>query len=146
LLAASKQRSDNTRIAPPVDHSHDPQRVFIRGVGDEVIPNWQEPERSLRQVLPGMTKLRKTNGGPNGIQNFFNDTTGGAGILRTNILPDLVELELRFWMKRETSHRSQSTLASRCDFFREVGFDSIARNQLDLAGFDFVVAAAQRFA
>ena len=68
LLSASEDRRHNAGVASSMHHSHNPQRLFVRCVGDRIFTYPDEAQRSRSQVQASVALTRKRNQGLNGVE------------------------------------------------------------------------------
>ena len=76
-----------------MDHGHNPQRLFIRCVGNQVIPFVRETQRALCQVRTAIASMGKRNQLFDGLQNIRNHPVGGGGVVVRDELPNVLQIE-----------------------------------------------------
>jgi hypothetical protein len=98
------------------DGNH-PERLFIRRVGNQVVPHADEAKRAVGKVRAPVATVGKRDQAANGVKDFCNDPVGCIGIVRRDIGAYVVEVSVGFRVKRLSRHagrlRSDSVLAIR---------------------------------
>lgn len=88
LFSCTQKGCGNPRIAPAVEHSHDKERFFFRGVGYQKIPHELKTQRPRSQIRTEVAKLREWQEGVNRFQDFRKDTVGGTWTVGSEVFPN----------------------------------------------------------
>lgn len=83
----------------------DPERhLLLWCVRDQIFADPNESERAGSQIRPAVTLMRQRNQPGNLPQKFCYHAIGGIKIVRTDELPDFVQIELRLRVERVSGH------------------------------------------
>lgn len=74
-------------------HSHDPQRLILGGIRDQVFPNPNKPQRPRSQVRTPISPIGKWNQLTNRVQNFSSHSVGRIRTIHPNKIPNLIEIK-----------------------------------------------------
>jgi hypothetical protein len=76
-----------------VQNGDDPDRRFVGSVGDQVVSNHDEPERTSRQIGAAVALPRESNEASNCLQQVPADPFGSGNVVSSDVFPDLGDIE-----------------------------------------------------
>jgi len=104
LLSASEDGGHDARAAPCVYDSDNPQRLFLRRVGDQVLTYQNEAQRARGEVLASVAGTGERYKIIYGLNYSRNHAVGSVGIIRRNELPNFVEVGPDFRVEIISNH------------------------------------------
>src|SRR4051812_34444888 len=87
-----------------MDDSDDPQRAFVRRIGDEVVSNSLESQWAAGQIGPAMPLMRKRDQGFKRLIDLLNYTVRCGYVVGGDVVPNLVKVVFSFGVKCVTAH------------------------------------------
>ena len=103
-LAASENCGHDAGAAPPAHESHNPQGLFVRGVGNEEFSHDNETQRTACEVGAPVTLLRKSDKGLYSGVNLLHHAMRGFGAVLPNVCGQLVYIFKSFWVEIVAAH------------------------------------------
>src|SRR5712692_6552193 len=88
-LSCTQEGCDNPGIAATVEHSHDKEGFFIRGVRNQKIAQGLKTQRLQSQIRTDVALLRKWDEGANRFLDFPKDTVGSTWTVGSDVFPNL---------------------------------------------------------
>src|SRR5208283_1216691 len=92
------------RAASSMQNCDNPQGIFVRRVGDQVLANQKKPKGPLGEVRTFVALSWKRRCGRNGRYDFRDHAVGCVQVIRTNELPNLVEVRTGLRMEGIPDH------------------------------------------
>ena len=83
-------------VAGAARHRHDFDRQTLGSVDDQIRANGPEPNRIPGEVLASVTHSRSSPQRLEGIEESPYPAVGGVDVVRGDVFPDVVKVQLRF--------------------------------------------------
>ena len=84
---------------------HNPQRYFLRRVGNQIVPRGREAQRARGEVGAAVALMGELNERFNGCLNVVDRPISGKMVVFSDELPNGVEVNFSFRVKIIPSHR-----------------------------------------
>ncbi len=85
-------------------NSDAPQRLFIRRVGNQVVPDPLETHGVAGEIRTSVARMREWHKSANGGENFCDHAVSGVQVVGTNELPNFIKVRTSFRMKLVAAH------------------------------------------
>lgn len=120
LLPAPQDRGHDARASMAVHDGNHPERLFVRRVGDEVIPHANETKRTAGEIRASVTLVGKVNECANRGQNLGDDLIGGCEVIGSDVVLNLVQVKARFGVKLVAGHQPACSRSAAALFSRKL--------------------------
>ena len=106
LVSTPEDGRHDARMAASVHNGKNPQRTFVRSVGNQVVAHAQKAQRTESEIGPSMPHAWRFGEPACCVEDFAYDSVGSVDVVGPDEVPDLVEVLAGFWMKGLPGHQS----------------------------------------
>lgn len=102
LLSASEDCRHYAWVAVAVHNRYNPQWLFVRRIGNQILVNRNEAQRARGQIRTSMALTRKWHESANAIKQVLSNTPSGLRAIACDISPNFRDVFGREGMKVES--------------------------------------------